>query len=111
MRVFILLLMMVLLPARGWTGNAVATHAAGTPVAAVAAAAQAMPADCPMSKVDAAVTMDHASCASCALCLPLLSAAPVTLLAHKELPLFCGPRATESFASADPAPGFKPPIS
>lgn len=133
MRVFVLALAILLLPLRGWLGDAMAMEmtqqqvvAAVTVVAHEAASAQDAHADHAMH--DMASTADgmhtgHAShdpaaqpdcqstCTDCQLCHS------VAMTVWPEMPTTGeAPRATPSlapvaFASAEPAPGFKPPIS
>jgi hypothetical protein len=110
MRVLMLVLMMVLLPVRGWAGEVMATEVAAAPVVAGSSSA-GMPADCPMAKLGDGAGMTHATCASCAFCLPLLSSTFTPELGKMPLPQLTAPRDGAAFVSAEPAPGFKPPIS
>jgi len=128
MRYLLLTIMIVLLPLRGWMGNAMAADmAAQQIVAAVAQQAKggseaAMPADCPMMAslvTDASADQVAAGsgpgpgsgCDTCQLCLAL---APFAL---SDVP--APPPATQTgpaalsfrFISAERTTGFKPPIS
>jgi hypothetical protein len=138
MRHLVLALLIALLPIRGWIGEVMATGMASSRVAHSALAiengathvdreraaghfshevapsesAAAMP-DCP-GHGDAPVPASHVSCDSCQACQachtvglspPLTS--PVPLLT----PLAPPHSAVARFASADMAPGQKPPIS
>ena len=129
-RIFIIALLIVLLPLRGWTAERMAEHMAtnGGPAShAVGAAPGAMSADCPMlmqiaakaGAPDTASTDDSGatstpterSCQSCQLCMSLAAhdvpavqavcPAPQTLAVHRA----------DRFASADLPLFSKPPIS
>ena len=128
MRYLLVALMIVLLPLRGWAGNAMAVDMAAQQVlmaqastasTAAMVAEAAMPADCPMhlqavaDKVDqtsGASTHCH-SCDTCQLCLALASWAhmawPAGAMSRPGAPLLAG----TSFRSADTAASLKPPIS
>lgn len=131
MRYLLLTIMMVLLPLRGWMGNAMAADmAAQQIVAAVAQQAKggaeaAMPADCPMMAAlvtDAGADQVAAGsgpgpglgchgCDTCQLCLAL---APFALSDVPAPPpsTQTGPAALSfRFISAERTTGFKPPIS
>jgi len=134
MRHFVLALMIALLPLRGWVGDAMAMEiAAGTLTESVSAlesdehharparvdaaldAANAIHADCPghAPAPDGTpyASSDCKTCADCQIChsvaltpsLPQLASAAVSAVQ----PLAAAPL----FASAERAPGFKPPIS
>lgn len=116
MRVFVLALAILLLPLRGWLGDAMALDVAPPAVAAHAdhaahdmagmdhdhgatpAPAQAQP-DC------------QSTCGNCQLCHSVaLTVWPALALlgeAPRQAPVF----EPVAFASAEPARGFKPPIS
>ena len=114
--------MIVLLPLRGWVGDAMAGQMLQQQLAGVASAsAQVGPSvaheDCMghAAPADEAATpaspADCPTCASCQVCSPVALAfdatmpRPLTLVA----PVPASPLAR--FASAEPAPAFKPPIS
>jgi hypothetical protein len=112
-RLFILV-MILLLPLRGWAGDLMSVQMAMSGLAA-----SAMPADCPMKAMHSTATADDAStapvdaegCTSCDLCLPMAELAPlgfdvVRLAAHAAPPI-----AGVAFFSATPALVLKPPIS
>jgi hypothetical protein len=126
-RTFILALMITLLPVRGWVAEAMAMALVGLAASsAVADSEPPMPPDCPMHaqgapdggegyamQQDAGAASQGAcsGCDSCELCLPLFSvdaAVSTGRLAFKQ-PAPVGRPA--HFASAEPAPGLKPPIS
>ena len=105
MRVLILALMIALLPLRGWVGDTMAVHSG------VAAAAGAMPADCPMLAQADNTASAACACDSCALCLPLVAVAS-RVDATAQAPVRDRAAANpDRFASAERVPGFKPPIS
>ena len=122
MRYLLIALMIVLLPLRGWAGNAMAVDMATQQVLmaqASAASTAAMPADCPMHLQTVADKAEQASpasahchsCDTCQLCLALASwthaAWPADAMNRPGAPLLAG----NCFRSADTAAGFKPPIS
>lgn len=128
MRYFLIALMIVLLPLRGWAGNVMAVDMATqqlllaqASVANTAAmvAESAMPADCPMQVQAVADKPEQAgpasahchSCDTCQLCLALASwmhaAWPADTTNRPGTPLLAG----NYFRSADTAASFKPPIS
>ena len=128
MRYLVIALMIVLLPLRGWAGNAMAVDMATQQVlmmqdsaASTAAklAASSMPADCQMhdqavddktDQVSRASAHCH-SCDTCQLCLALAS------WTHPDWRAAANGRpgtpllAASGFRSADTAASFKPPIS
>lgn len=116
-RLFVIL-MIVLLPLRGWAGDLMSVQmATGHGVSSVAGA---MPADCPMHAAAKAPGADAdrsalpsgmTDCGTCDLCLPIaeLAAPPVVVsgpAAHAQ-PTACA----VGFDSVPPAPRLKPPIS
>jgi hypothetical protein len=128
MRYLLIALMIVLLPLRGWAGNAMAVDMAAQQVlvaqasaasAAAMVAESAMPADCPMhlqavaDKADQAspVNAHCSSCDTCQLCLALATWTqpdwPAGAMSRPGAPLLAG----TSFRSADSAASLKPPIS
>jgi hypothetical protein len=133
MRIWLLVLMIALLPVRGWLGNAMAVdmasqavakaQKAGSPVPAnvVIDAEASMPADCPMhaqsadtaaAAIDAEAGSVHCNaCDTCELCLALATStwsdAATLAFAPHAAPLATGYR----FTSADRFSSFKPPIS
>ena len=132
MRYLLIAFMIVLLPLRGWAGNAMAVDMAAQQVLAAQASVgstAAMPADCSMhlqavndqavdgervdGKPDLAGTAGaHChSCDTCQLCLALASWThttwPAGLVSRPGAPLLAG----HDFHSADTAESFKPPIS
>ena len=120
---FFILLLVVLLPLRGWTAERMVLQMqAGSPAVAQAEALDhAMPPDCALHMHMAqaaspqgtphAAGADHKSCQSCQLCMPLATLQADAPLALAAMPQAL-PRAHSSrFASADAALGVKPPIS
>ncbi len=119
--------MIALLPLRGWVGDAMAAQMAMQQFTAAGMGqvhdsadphadchgktAAASPASIPAGETEDASVADCGSCTSCQVCHTVAMAAapdagPVTQMAHAAPPL-PGMR----FASAEPARGFKPPIS
>lgn len=135
MRRLLLAFIIVLLPLRSWIGDAMAmeltgralqpTAAQALPAPAAAHGSADMHAECPDhpqrmaphpgagDAASGAVAHDGADCATCAVCQICHGAAltPQTLsLAAPAVPTG-RPQPTEhGFASAERAPGFKPPI-
>ena len=128
MRCLLIAVMIVLLPLRGWAGNAMAVDMATQQVlmaqadaASTAAmlAESAMPVDCPMHVQAVADKADQTSpagahchsCDTCQLCLALASWThhdwPAGAMSRPGAPLL----ANTSFRSADTAASLKPPIS
>ncbi len=140
MRFLLLALMIALLPLRGWVGDAMAMQmvnpalqAPGIATVSIAPRADmagheaeidvhhaAMThADCPGHASRADVPMDSlhqtegADCATCALCqiCHTVALTPVSLhIAAALLPAAQPQTSSHLFASAERAPGFKPPI-
>ena len=119
MRRWLVLLMVLLLPLRGWAGDFMSVQMATMNAAPEAVAA--MPADCPMHTgahaPDAGEsTSAHTggglqNCSSCELCIPLAELASgglesVNFAVHGQ-PLM----PSVNFASTSLAPVVKPPIS
>ncbi len=134
MRYLLVALMIVLLPVRGWVGNAMALDMAAQQVLMAQAVAPSplafnaeslMPADCPMhaqATADAADAAGEASqttgagahcngCNTCQLCLALASFTwmdpPTGVFTAPAAPLLTGLR----FSSAESVSNLKPPIS
>ena len=121
MRYLVVVLMILLLPLRGWTGDAMATHMASTAVgleAQVAAADKTgTVADCAGhqagEQTDSSVPKSAGveTCQACQACHTVaLSASPTiagVLFAAPTAPL----AAAAQFTSADAALGQKPPIA
>ena len=139
MRHFLLALMIVLLPLRGWVGDVMATEMAAPRLVQVQAAMEtvadhadaagagthsdhasaqvaAVPAapDCAGHDADDSAPSSDAHCASCALCQAchIVALSPPAAQALPVLSPFVPPHSpVASFASADAALGQKPPIS
>jgi DUF2946 family protein len=119
MRRWFILLMIVLLPVRGWAGDFMGLQMAmaqGSPVA------QSMPADCPMhASAETAVhhgnagTPDHdeqgSKCSSCQLCTPAARLPDAPLLLGDVPARGILPGTRSEFISASLAPAVEPPIS
>lgn len=127
MRCLLITLMIVLLPMRGWAGNAMAVDMAAQQmlmahisVASTAAmtAGSVMPADCPMhlQAVDdksgqAGTTAVHChSCDTCQLCLALGSWTHTAWFADTMRRPASPLLADHDFRSAETTASFKPPI-
>ena len=132
MRYLLVALMMVLLPLRGWAGNAMAVDMAAqqvllaqtAPPAAVAAVEKepesAMPSDCTMhvqataDKAGAGETTagSHCNgCNTCQLCLALGSFSWTSGSANPFQPHAAPSASPTLFSSAESAASLKPPIS
>jgi hypothetical protein len=112
-RHWFLIVMVALLPLRGWVGDSMAAQMVFQQVAQ--AGSQGVMADCPGHNTDAgedaALDVSGTSCTTCQLCCApaLQSAADIGFAAA---PAQARPfRGAEGFASAAAPPGFKPPIS
>jgi hypothetical protein len=115
-----LLVLIALLPLRGWVADGMAVQMLGQRTAAVAAAQHhAAGADCAQhagmeaagGHQQAAAHDDCPTCASCQACsavVVLLGSSIAATLAFGTQPPLLEPR---RFASAERAPAFKPPIS
>ena len=121
-RYLLIALMLVLLPLRGWAGNAMAVDMAAQQVRmaqARAADVVPMPADCAMAMQTPAEAMQQAnqtsshchSCDTCQLCLALATPCqvywPVSPIGRHNAALHTG----TAYSSAESASSFKPPIS
>ena len=121
---FLILLLIALLPLRGWTAQRMvfaADH--GAAVAAVRALQHgAMPADCALhghaaaehtaAKAKAAhPAQDHKGCESCQLCMPLAALDAPALPGMEPMPQAMPRSVGLAMASVDPARDVKPPIS
>ncbi|MES2941753.1 MAG: hypothetical protein V4772_02660 [Pseudomonadota bacterium] len=125
MRYLIVIIMIALLPLRGWAGHVMAVDMASLQVAAAkkAAASQAandiiaaMPADCPMlaqagADEEPATSSAHCSCDTCELCLALASVKDSGFFQAVFTPHTAPRAANTGFSSADRSAGLKPPIS
>lgn len=119
MRRSVLLILVAVLCLRVWAGEAMAGHMLAQQVAAAAASAEPVSAmaehgpDCPGASADAGPATGHADCGSCLSCQDcslnaMTMAFGAQLFAHPAPPT---PARHFYFASADPRPGFKPPIA
>lgn len=111
-RICITILLIVLLPLRGWAVEQMAHDMA----------AGAMPADCPMvqmaqaapadmgSEYDGATTPTDRTCQSCQLCMALAAAEMPIIQAVGHAPPTVVVHRADRFVSADISPVSKPPI-
>ena len=130
MRHLLLVLMIALLPARGWAVDVMALSMATGPLNAIenvtagvmdtrvigqfdSEKQAAMPADCPMQiqTADKAGAGVCHGCNICLLCMAVVTGYPMTLAGVASLPQAEQAFGSASFTSAERAPGFKPPIS
>ena len=125
MRYLFVILMIALLPLRGWAGHVMAVDMAGQQIAAAQKASQehaqngsnaAMPADCPMlvkagADGDSTPSSTNCSCDTCELCLALVSSKDTGLLEATFTPHTPPQAASAGFSSAHHAADLKPPIS
>jgi hypothetical protein len=123
-RLFVLLLI-ALLPLRGWTAQGMAMQMGAMDRGGVAVAAQmqgadeGMAPDCRLymqmastpAATDASGTPAHKGCQSCQLCMPLVAMDAPTSAALGAHPQALPVSRRQSFASADRARHVKPPIS
>ena len=114
MRCFVLLLMVLLLPLRGWVGDAMATGTLAAPLHAVHMAKAAAISDThslvsPPKKACAGCSTSK--CSTCQLChamaLQVESASALSISPRLSAPGFVA----LAFASTAPPARFKPPIS
>jgi hypothetical protein len=110
-RLFILI-MVVLLPLRGWAGDLMSVQMAMGAVAPHVASV--MPADCPMHTqvaADASSPSGMDGCVCCDLCIPMAG----LTCARLEVVAFAAHAAPTTadvdFVSASPTPTLRPPIS
>lgn len=124
MRYLFVILMIALLPLRGWAGHVMAVDMAAQQITAAqhAATAQAqndaasrMPADCPMlSQSDddgAGKSSAQCNCDTCELCVALASAKEAGFFEATFTRRSAPQVANAGFSSADHSTGLKPPIS
>lgn len=117
----VLVLLIALLPLRGWAAERMAVYMAASEAAAVAmvSEAQAMPADCPMLMqadnaepgADQGDSKGHHGCHSCQLCMSLVAQATEVQTAVIAEPFATATARTDRFVSADLLRAVKPPIS
>lgn len=127
MRHLLLVLMIALMPMRGWAGDLMAVEMATQRVAVTdgnAAAASALHADCAgHSHAETAAATDSAepqdvhagahcnTCIACQVCSSTALVVQTGLTSVSTVSHGVPPIAGAAFTSAEPAPGFKPPIS
>jgi len=115
-RVLLLLILVALLPLRGWAGDAMAIQMATQAHSSrLAAAADAPPAHAKCHEMQAEPTspaQDHCeTCASCQACFTVAITIPAMPSATQTLPHGLPQAASAQFTSAILALGHKPPIS
>lgn len=118
MRFLLIALMIVLLPLRGWAGNAMTIEMATQQVFKAQASAVAMPADCPLQAQALAgnaaetnpTSMQCHSCDTCQLCLALASSTHTAWSADSIDPPGAPLLVSNAYRSAHTAAGYKPPI-
>ncbi|MEQ1657719.1 MAG: hypothetical protein ABL896_02980 [Hylemonella sp.] len=124
MRVLFLALMIALLPLRGWVGDVMAmnmTTAALLPAEAPdaptrhhepAAQTHGQANDCPgHTGAGASASADCSTCTACQICHSVALTPAVPQLVSSLLPTDRPQTTIRQYASAERAPGFKPPIS
>lgn len=113
MRVVLLVLLMVLLPLRGWTAERMGVYMATSAVLST------MPDDCPMKIAasndnDTTALLHHKGdrgCQSCQLCMAVTAQSTAVLAATLESITWHPVPCADRFASVDPSRLAKPPIS
>lgn len=128
MRTLFLALMIALLPLRGWVGDVMAMERLGQalPTAPAAAAGHN---ECheaqahhghdvtqedmshPAGHANGHAQADCSGCTVCQICHSVVLASVPTPTRTAALPMALPPSHTRLYASAEPVPGFKPPIS
>jgi hypothetical protein len=117
MRHFVLALMIVLLPLRGWVGDAMAMQMSAGALEATAVAAQKDTEhvhcleQASSSEEAAPATADCNTCTSCQICHSIALTPTLLTLATVPMPVAQPQAGAPLFASAERALGFKPPIS
>ena len=140
MRRLLLILMIALLPVRGWAadvmGVVMAAHELSATLRIAGGAGSAghlgsaneaksvqpsgsetpfsMSPNCPMWAAQTTgddTSTSYEGCATCQLCMALVVGQPFVLSTSASLPQAAQGFASVSFTSAERAPGFKPPIS
>lgn len=110
----LLIVLMLVLPLRGWAGDLMALGMAEqqlVTMAAEAANADAMPADCGMAMHQDQESSPGGECCSCQLCLPLADLAWTAPDLRPTLAQRVPQAAAETFLSATAPPAQRPPIS
>ena len=104
MRAFFIILLIALLPLRGWVGSAMATEMASVQVSI------AMPVDCAEHATSSQKEKSHGgSCASCQFCHTVALAAPARNVLAVHMPFAWPASMAAAFSSAALAPSQKPP--
>lgn len=129
MRLLVLALMIALLPLRSWAGDAMAVelvaqqalaagHASASPAALDDchpdhghAADRGLGHDTSACAQDGPAGTDCDTCTSCQICHSVALAAVLPQAVAPVLPAVAPRSSQPRYASAEPAPGFKPPIS
>ena len=121
MRYLVVALMIFLLPLRGWTGDAMATHMASTSLSSETRSAgtheMSAVTDCAGHKAGAQADLsvsknaDDGTCQACQACLTVALSSSTALDSVLFVPPLPPLVTAAQFTSADAAPGQKPPIS
>lgn len=109
-RLFIIL-MIALLPLRGWAGDLMSVRMATSSLSPVAASA--MPVDCPMlAKADPSseAPLGTDGCTSCDLCVPMAEAVGIKIEVVAVAADASPPMRDVDFMSATSTPNLRPPI-
>lgn len=128
MRLLVLALMIALLPLRSWAGDAMAVEVAAQALGGPAPAGQAAMDDCHPQHGQAAghamghdaapadtqgehTSTDCDTCSACQICHSVALTAVLPQALAPVLPAIAPQSSQTRYASAEPAPGLKPPIS
>lgn len=120
MRHLILIFMIALLPLRGWAVESMSISMAVQQLSVAEQAVSVTPVDCPMLTGTVQVDQDDSAtaplsplckgCTTCQLCMALASGQNTVGGQAVYLPAAAPVSRSFKFASADSAPGLKPPI-
>jgi len=128
MRILFLALMIALLPLRGWVGDVMAMERLGQALTTAPVVA-AVHGEChemqqhqgqddahedmsqPAGHASGHAQGDCSGCTVCQICHSVALASTPVPASAAELPTAVPPSDVRLYASAEPAPGFKPPIS
>jgi len=128
MRILFLALMIALLPLRGWVGDVMAMERLGQALTATPVAA-AVHGEChemqqhhghdaahedmsrPAGHASGHAPADCSGCTVCQICHSVVLASAPVPASTAVLPTALPPSQARLYASAEPVPGFKPPIS
>ena len=118
---FFILLLIALLPLRGWTAERMVFQMDSGAATVSQSLERAMPTDCALHMQTASANHPaseasshgptHKGCQSCQLCMPLLALAPIGMPALVSIPQALPHTRASRYSSADAASCVKPPIS